>query len=409
LYLLTADRPRRFRGSGAPQAAEQENLFGLYAPSAFDLEADEPLDLSSVACDVPVHINACFEDPKGIASGAGPEGGVELVEASNVQAFLKKAKRLLVVVGELAASERPGAASLLQNLAVPAYLETTSGLRGQVETELCVAEKLLVRFEPDALLRVGGVPTHRLWRDLEDRFASLPVLSISRAPFSGLARRSQLYTGPFSAWEPGQYERSDNLLEDDRVLWTRLKALLNAEPLSEAGMVHALSQMIPDGGSVFLGNSLPIRDWDLAADRSGRRLEVAASRGLNGIDGQLSTFLGGCAVGRSNWALLGDLTTLYDLAGPWPIAQLDPAIDANLVVLNNGGGKIFDRMFPAAEFQNRHDLSFRSWAEMWGAQYLQPLTPSEIPPSKPGLRIIELRPDPEATGRFWHAYEELLA
>lgn len=54
LILITADRPRRFRGTGAPQAIEQEGIFGVYAarnatvwgrvgPIHLNIEFDEPL------------------------------------------------------------------------------------------------------------------------------------------------------------------------------------------------------------------------------------------------------------------------------------------------------------------------------------------------------------------------------
>ena len=54
LILITADRPARYRGTGAPQAIEQEGLFGVYAardaavwtgtgPLHINIEFDEPL------------------------------------------------------------------------------------------------------------------------------------------------------------------------------------------------------------------------------------------------------------------------------------------------------------------------------------------------------------------------------
>src|SRR5438094_6824405 len=36
LVLITADRPARFRGTGAPQSIEQPGLFGVYAASDFN-------------------------------------------------------------------------------------------------------------------------------------------------------------------------------------------------------------------------------------------------------------------------------------------------------------------------------------------------------------------------------------
>lgn len=38
LVLLTADRPRRYRGTGAPQAIEQKDLFGPYVSACIDVE-----------------------------------------------------------------------------------------------------------------------------------------------------------------------------------------------------------------------------------------------------------------------------------------------------------------------------------------------------------------------------------
>jgi 2-succinyl-5-enolpyruvyl-6-hydroxy-3-cyclohexene-1-carboxylate synthase len=54
LVLITADRPARYRGSGAPQAIEQVGIFGSYAATSLDgwnrarplhlnIEFDEPL------------------------------------------------------------------------------------------------------------------------------------------------------------------------------------------------------------------------------------------------------------------------------------------------------------------------------------------------------------------------------
>ena len=54
LILITADRPARYRGTGAPQSIEQPGIFGVYAeteiaiwsgmrPLHLNIELDEPL------------------------------------------------------------------------------------------------------------------------------------------------------------------------------------------------------------------------------------------------------------------------------------------------------------------------------------------------------------------------------
>src|SRR5712692_6212023 len=53
LILITADRPARYRGTGAPQAIEQESIFGAYATH----------DARAWRGDGPLHLNVEFGEP----------------------------------------------------------------------------------------------------------------------------------------------------------------------------------------------------------------------------------------------------------------------------------------------------------------------------------------------------------
>lgn len=53
LILITADRPARFRGTGAPQSIEQVGLFGVYAETV----------MGAWRGDRPLHINVEFDEP----------------------------------------------------------------------------------------------------------------------------------------------------------------------------------------------------------------------------------------------------------------------------------------------------------------------------------------------------------
>lgn len=53
LILITADRPARFRGTGAPQSIEQEGLFGVYAETSMETWTRKR----------PLHINIAFDEP----------------------------------------------------------------------------------------------------------------------------------------------------------------------------------------------------------------------------------------------------------------------------------------------------------------------------------------------------------
>ena len=53
IVLITADRPARYRGTGAPQSIEQESLFGIYAARSIETWNRR----------MPLHINVEFDEP----------------------------------------------------------------------------------------------------------------------------------------------------------------------------------------------------------------------------------------------------------------------------------------------------------------------------------------------------------
>jgi 2-succinyl-5-enolpyruvyl-6-hydroxy-3-cyclohexene-1-carboxylate synthase len=195
---------------------------------------------------------------------------------------------------------------------------------------------------------------------------------------------------------------AEKLFQRDRTASAELEKLLQSEPRSEAALVRAVAERLAPDARLLLGNSLPIREWDLASPRTQDARTIFGNRGVNGIDGLVSTALGLAGTDRPAAAVIGDLSALYDLAGLWPAAQLGDA-DITIAVVNNAGGKIFDRMFKSEAFLNRHDLRLRGWAEMFGWHYgTMHNSGDPFPAASP--RIVEVRPDAEATRRFADAY-----
>ncbi len=405
LVLITADRPRRFRGSNAPQACEQVGIFGQYAPCQLDLEEGDAVSLAAWDRHRPLHLNICLEEPKdeelAKKSRLQPrayvplEASEEMGETTEALAtFLKQSRNPFVVVSTLKEEAREAAVQFLLKLEAPVYLEAISGLREEPRLRpLAVAE--WGKRPIDAVLRIGGVPTARFWRDLEERQGQIPVFSLSEVPFSGLSWGSVCCVNLkkfFEKFKPPAFSFVKSI--EPHILYEQ-------EPTAEPSLIHVLSRRIPQEALIFLGQSLPIRTWDLAACRDIPHPYVFASRGLNGIDGQLSTFLGLSNPDRENWAILGDLTALHDLGGWWVLPQLQGSF--KVVVVNNGGGKIFSRMFSDKEIQNQHQLHFEPLAKMWGVSYVRWETiPEKLP--KDERILIELCPDEVATNRFWKTY-----
>jgi len=302
----------------------------------------------------------------------------------------------LVIVGGLAARHREQVRDFALRLNAPVYAEALSGLREDPSLPLITAgERMIARGRFDSVIRIGNVPVLRFWRDLET--LDLPVVHYSDLPFTGLTRGDFHPLDALNEATPREHDEA--FFEEDREFARKIAEILDDEPQSELAMLRAVSRELPDDARVYLGNSLPIREWDLVASRAPRGFEYEGNRGANGIDGQLSTFFGWCDPSRDNVCVVGDLTAIYDLGAPWIVPQLGHE-RFRIVIVNNGGGRIFGRVAslrrvdPAVRarvIENVHGVRFDHWAAMWGIEE----------------RVTELLPDEEASRRAWARYDAL--
>lgn len=423
LIVVTADRPKKFRGSGAPQSIEQVGIFSYYIEASFDLDSDNThLSLSGLSWKKPIHINVCFSEPLIDGAAAKMEPPREEVRSrfpeaipiqmvGELQEFLER-HRPVVILSTLPEKMRESAISFLERLQAPIYAEAISNLRGHprlADFELRSGERMLPRLIDDdicdSVLRLGGVPTVRFWRDLEDKRAELPVFSLGYNHYTGLSRHISHYDN-LEDLSRIDVHRSKPLPESvkafDGVKAALARRLFEKYPSAEPSLLYHLSRHLK-GQSVFLGNSLPIREWDLAADHDFKPGRVAASRGVNGIDGQVSTFLGWSRSETENWCVIGDLTALYDLPGLWIAPQMS-AEKTRIVVMNNGGGMIFKKMFGQDIFLNRHQLDFAPWAALWKWSYQKW---SSIPAKLEieDRQIIEITVSESQTEEFWKEWD----
>lgn len=121
--------------------------------------------------------------------------------------------------------------------------------------------------------------------------------------------------------------------------------------LSEAAVARAVIEACPPDSILVLGNSSPVRDIDAYCPASARPLRVLHQRGASGIDGLVSGAAGALAASAAPVTLLlGDLSFLHDLGGlaaarsattSPPGDCLSPLV---IVVVNNGGGRIFEQL-----------------------------------------------------------------
>lgn len=404
LILATADRPHSHRGTGSPQSMWQQGLFTKYAPTVVDWQDGEVFPDWENDWDQksPVHINLCHQEPLWSKNPAQlnleTRKAVKSKHLPAINSPFPEFKNPLVILGSLAVHEQEIVKKFCQWYGAPVLTEASSGLRevdapNWLKSGERIVKKYFKENHFDGVIRFGGVPSWRLWRDLENW--KLPVLTYGQSQWSGLPGR-EVVKGDLNSWlfnwmttiRPGNV--SLKLFEKDREVYDKTQSLLLEYPESEPALMYQISKAAKANSLMYLGNSRPVRDWNEFASLNSR-FDIQENRGLNGIDGQVSSFLGNCKPNQENWAILGDLTTLYDLAGPWALRHLDASTNMRLVVINNGGGRIFENLFPDVAFINSHDIDFSDWAKMWKCSYQNDLK------NLPNKVIIELKPNNEQT------------
>ncbi|MFD2255883.1 thiamine pyrophosphate-binding protein [Luteolibacter algae] len=413
LVLITADRPASYRGSGAPQAIEQVGVFSSYAAASWE-------GWDGMA---PLHINVELEEEFEI--GGDDFSSLEAGEFSidygrprvgELARWLRERTLggMVVMLGDLELSEQEEVFHFCEALGAPVVAEATSGLREALQHLLLVeADKILKENPPEKILRLGGVPSCRFWRDLEG-LEKISVWSVCRNGLRGLGREANVLKGALDRVLPalGEIEKigdRDELLDGVEGRGMRLEESLEAFPDSEPGWVRTLSVFSSIGSGVYLGNSLPLREWNAYAQWERPVRNVRANRGANGIDGQLSSWLGVSAGEENAWGIFGDLTTLYDLAA----LKLLPQVECRgrvLVVINNGGGKIFERvprlegMSDAAKswMAAEAPVNFEALARAWGMDFQRVCRVDEFDGVMAFERavMLEVVPDSAQTAAF---------
>ena len=170
------------------------------------------------------------------------------------------------------------------------------------------------------------------------------------------------------------------------------------DELCEPRVHRDLGALLPTGSTVFVASSMPIRDLESFLPSNDRDLRFLANRGANGIDGMVSSGLGAAAAGDGHTYLLtGDLGLYHDMNGLLAMRRL--GVEATVIVLNNGGGAIFD-FLPIARHRDGYEelfgtptgLDLAKVADLYGTGIHAGRSYADLPGalSRPGLVEIPL-------------------
>jgi len=279
---------------------------------------------------------------------------------------------------------------------------------------------------PSFVLRVGASPTskvlRRYLRDNAERQAVVdPAGGWREAEFTAtdlvVADAARLARRLADAVEsPGAAGYRERFAAAERDYWDLVADARDGDPF-EGAVLSAVAERAPDPATVFVSNSMPVRDLDRFGRPRGADLTVLGNRGASGIDGVTSTALGaGSATTEPLVLVTGDLAYFHDTTGLLSVTRC--GVDATIVLVNNDGGGIF-HLLPIEEFdppfteqfETPHGLDFAPTGDLFGFEYAR-VAPDSFPETfersveSAGTQVIEVPFDGEASHRRREAIHE---
>jgi 2-succinyl-5-enolpyruvyl-6-hydroxy-3-cyclohexene-1-carboxylate synthase len=234
--------------------------------------------------------------------------------------------------------------------------------------------------DPDAVFRFGASPTSKplrgYLRDSEARqFVVDPAGGWREATFTAtdlvVADETRLATELASSVE---HEAEPGFADRFRTAEADYWALVDGQQPEEGAVLADAVELAPDPATLFVSNSMPVRDLDRFGRPRAANLTVLGNRGASGIDGITSSALGaGSATDDPLVAVVGDLAYYHDMNGLLAVSRCD--VDATVVCINNDGGGIF-RLLPIEAhdtfeewFRTPHGLDFEGSADVYDIDF----------------------------------------
>jgi len=371
MLVCTADRPPELQGVGAPQTMDQERLYGGYvrsflnvAPPAWEESgawravASTAFGSSLAQPPGPVHVNLQFRDPLvGSAAEIPARTGATSTQVSRAVPHISAISELGalgpgVILAGAGVDDPLVLVRLGERLGWPVVADPRSGCRAVGGNVITHADAILRHgpsaeiLTPRVILRVGEPPASKVVNQWVGR-SGARVVAVSPT-----GRRIDP-EGVVSAHVACDVAAVAEALKaapatpDFLVAWQKAEEIARASIartmdstalITEPWVARAVASSCADDEILLLSSSMPVRDVEWFADRCPRL--VFANRGVNGIDGVMSTGVGlALGSGRRVTVLIGDVAFLHDSNALINLRQRD--VSLRVVVVDNRGGGIF--------------------------------------------------------------------
>lgn len=397
LLVLSADRPQAWIGQMDGQTMQQTNLFGNMVKKEVNLPIvqneeekwycnrliNEALLSLTNTNSAPVHINIPIDEPFFDCSQETLPTCRMIHRNRDIDKVWEMACKPLIIVGQLHPNESKLLSQTLDKLNCPILSENIGNI-GNSLNNIHLFDTILIKSDetlnPDLVLYIGG---HIVSKRLKNWLRKIQPKECWRVDTSNEIRDTfQCLTDIFDS-SPADFlrELSPKTENNDYLtLWKnknrQLELQINNYDLSNSLTLNAIKQLIlkiPQGSALFLGNSNTIRQSQFFAPKE---ISYFCNRGINGIDGSLSSAVGYASINENlTFLIIGDLSFFYDMNALWnhPISP-----QLRILLLHNKGGGIF-RSLPGLNSSNavkeliitQNNVSAKGWAESVGITYWQ--------------------------------------
>lgn len=182
----------------------------------------------------------------------------------------------------------------------------------------------------------------------------------------------------------------------------------------EGRTIRELQQHIPDNSQLLVANSMTIRDFDYFWFSGESDAVLYGNRGVNGIDGIVSTALGLATNGQPTYLVTGDLSLFHDLNG-LAVAKTHN-LNLTIILHNNDGGGIFEYLPQKGTkhfdylFSTSQGLDYSGAVKLYGCGYTKISGPDELSTvlakvsTEFGVHIIEIPTDREYSRQLHKKY-----
>ena len=450
LVVLTSDRPPELRNVGAPQTMSQNQLYADHVKFFVEMALPEstPLMLrysfwqgfqlatrAMTGVKGVVHANIPLREPllPDLTQNTPIDLSLAQTSTQNLIAQGWFQKRGLIVLGsERSLAEARLALTLAKHLGWPIVGDPLSQLAscdGETQNYVKQADVIFEETrdlpEVEVILRFGKVPvTKNVMFYLRDSQAVQILVDETQQWPDYLYRSQYLVAESLTKVAKQILQSTPNRDQDYLQAWQNLQKLASQAidetreqfAFHESQLAMILMKTVTYGEQLFVANSNAIRLVDRLSGVSENSFKIFGNRGVNGIDGILSTVAGlAMQTKERTYLLVGDLTLFHDMNGLQLLKSYH--LPVTIILLNNNAGGIFSflsqRSLTADDFDPLFatplDLDFAQVAKTYELVYQKVESEADfeqaIATSRKltGANMIELTSQAQVPVDFWQA------